>query len=206
MNWITNYVRPRINSIFSRREVPENLWHKCDECGTMLFHRELAENQNVCTQCDHHMAITPRDRFAHLFDGGIFTEVDVPAPKDDPLHFRDQKKYPDRMKAAQKLQIVAIVDPASLQYQTDAMIGIKVTNGVSPVSVAERLSQQKNVAYILWVSGRFDLLVEIISEGEENFLAFLEEEIHESPDIAHCEIMMGLKNLKNQFILKRNWA
>ncbi|WP_170546197.1 acetyl-CoA carboxylase, carboxyltransferase subunit beta [Ruegeria arenilitoris] len=102
MNWITNYVRPRINSIFSRREVPENLWHKCDECGTMLFHRELAENQNVCTQCDHHMAITPRDRFKHLFDGGIFTEVEVPAPKDDPLHFRDQKKYPDRMKAAQK--------------------------------------------------------------------------------------------------------
>ncbi len=102
MNWITNYVRPRINSIFSRREVPENLWHKCDECGTMLFHRELADNQNVCTQCDHHMAITPRERFKHLFDGGIFTEVEVPAPKDDPLHFRDQKKYPDRMKAAQK--------------------------------------------------------------------------------------------------------
>ncbi len=102
MNWITNYVRPRINSIFSRREVPENLWHKCDECGTMLFHRELAENQNVCTQCDHHMAITPRDRFKHLFDGGIFAEVEVPAPKDDPLQFRDQKKYPDRMKAAQK--------------------------------------------------------------------------------------------------------
>ncbi|WP_170574332.1 acetyl-CoA carboxylase, carboxyltransferase subunit beta [Ruegeria atlantica] len=102
MNWITNYVRPRINSIFSRREVPENLWHKCDECGTMLFHRELAENQNVCTQCDHHMAITPRERFSHLFDGGIFAEVDVPAPTADPLHFRDQKKYPDRMKAAQK--------------------------------------------------------------------------------------------------------
>ena len=102
MNWITNYVRPRINSIFSRREVPENLWQKCDECGTMLFHRELAENQNVCTQCDHHMAITPRERFNHLFDGGIFTEVAVPAPKDDPLHFRDQKKYPERMRAAQK--------------------------------------------------------------------------------------------------------
>jgi acetyl-CoA carboxylase carboxyl transferase subunit beta len=43
MNWITNYVRPRINSIFSRREMPENLWTKCDECGTMLFHRELSE-------------------------------------------------------------------------------------------------------------------------------------------------------------------
>ena len=102
MNWITNYVRPRINSIFSRREIPENLWSKCEECGTMLFHRELAENQMVCTGCGHHMVITPRDRFNALFDGGIFTEVTVPAPKADPLQFRDQKKYPDRMKAAQK--------------------------------------------------------------------------------------------------------
>ena len=102
MNWITNYVRPRINSIFSRREVPENLWQKCSECGTMLFHRELSENQNVCTNCGHHMHITPRDRFAALFDGGVFTEVSVPEPIADPLKFRDQKKYPDRMKAAQK--------------------------------------------------------------------------------------------------------
>ncbi|MCV2887424.1 acetyl-CoA carboxylase, carboxyltransferase subunit beta [Ruegeria aquimaris] len=102
MNWITNYVRPRINSIFSRREVPENLWQKCDDCGTMLFHRELAENLNVCTHCGHHMNISPRARFTGLFDGGVFVEVDVPEPVADPLHFRDQKKYPDRMKAAQK--------------------------------------------------------------------------------------------------------
>ena len=102
MNWITNYVRPKINSLFSRREVPENLWTKCPECGTMLFHRELADNLNVCSNCHHHMAITPRERFDHLFDGGIFTEVKVPEPIADPLMFRDQKKYPERMKAAQK--------------------------------------------------------------------------------------------------------
>ena len=102
MNWITNYVRPKINSLFSRREVPENLWTKCPECGTMLFHRELSANLNVCSTCDHHMTISPRDRFAAFFDGGIFTEVKVPEPVADPLHFRDQKKYPDRVKAAQK--------------------------------------------------------------------------------------------------------
>ncbi|MDB6177771.1 acetyl-CoA carboxylase, carboxyltransferase subunit beta [Paracoccus sp. Z330] len=102
MNWITNYVRPRINSLFSRREMPENLWTKCPQCGTMLFHRELADNLNVCTNCDHHLAITPRDRFGALFDGGVFVEVKVPEPVADPLQFRDQKKYPDRMKAAQK--------------------------------------------------------------------------------------------------------
>ncbi|MBE3639137.1 acetyl-CoA carboxylase, carboxyltransferase subunit beta [Mangrovicoccus algicola] len=102
MNWISNYVRPKINSLFSRREMPENLWTKCDECGTMLFHRELRESLNVCTNCGHHMAITPRDRFIALFDGGMFAEVKVPAPVADPLHFRDQKRYPDRMKAAQR--------------------------------------------------------------------------------------------------------
>ena len=100
MNWITNYVRPRINSIFSRRETPENLWSKCDECGTMLFHRELADNLNVCTNCGHHMAFSPRARFDHLFDNGIFTTIKVPEPLADPLKFRDQKRYPDRMKAA----------------------------------------------------------------------------------------------------------
>ncbi|MBK1635882.1 acetyl-CoA carboxylase, carboxyltransferase subunit beta [Rhodovulum adriaticum] len=102
MNWINNYVRPKINSLFSRREMPENLWTKCDACGTMLFHRELADNLNVCPHCDHHMGIRPRDRFLTLFDGGIFTEVEVPKPVADPLQFRDQKKYPDRMKSAQK--------------------------------------------------------------------------------------------------------
>jgi acetyl-CoA carboxylase carboxyl transferase subunit beta len=102
LNWISNYVRPKINSLFSRREVPENLWTKCGECGTMLFHRELSDNLNVCTQCNHHMAISPRARLEGLFDGGIFVEVDVPKPILDPLRFRDQKKYPDRLKAAQK--------------------------------------------------------------------------------------------------------
>jgi acetyl-CoA carboxylase carboxyl transferase subunit beta len=102
MNWISNYVRPKINSLFSRREVPENLWTKCEECGTMLFHRELSDNLNVCTNCNHHMQITPRARFAALFDAGVFTEVKVPEPLADPLQFRDQKKYPERMKAAQK--------------------------------------------------------------------------------------------------------
>ena len=102
MNWITNYVRPRINSIFSRREVPENLWKKCDSCGTMLFHRELTDNLNVCTSCGHHMPLTPRERFADLFDGGVYSEVEVPLPLEDPLKFRDQKRYPERLRAAQK--------------------------------------------------------------------------------------------------------
>ena len=102
MNWISNYVRPKINSLFSRREVPENLWTKCDECGTMLFHRELRDNLRVCTNCGHHMYISPRERFEALFDGGVFSEVKVPHPLADPLQFKDQKPYPQRLRAAQK--------------------------------------------------------------------------------------------------------
>jgi acetyl-CoA carboxylase carboxyl transferase subunit beta len=102
MNWISNYVRPKINSLFSRREVPENLWSKCDECGQMLFHRELSDALNVCPNCDHHMYIPPRQRFADLFDGGLYHEVAVPEPLADPLHFRDQKRYTDRLKDARR--------------------------------------------------------------------------------------------------------
>ena len=102
MNWINNYVRPKINSLFSRRETPDNLWTKCDSCGTMLFHRELKDNLHVCTNCGHHMYIAPRDRLSALFDGGVFSEVAVPAPIADPLQFRDQKRYPDRLRDARR--------------------------------------------------------------------------------------------------------
>ena len=102
MNWISNYVRPRINSLFSRRDVPENLWTKCLECGAMLFHRELSQNINVCPNCDHHMNISPRERLISLFDDGVFFIAEIPKPISDPLGFKDQKKYPERMKAAQK--------------------------------------------------------------------------------------------------------
>ena len=103
MNWISNYVRPKINSLFSRREVPENLWSKCGECGTMLFHRELSDNLNVCPNCEHHMPFKPRDRFKALFDDGLFFEVEVLDPTVDPLKFKDQKKYTDRLKTATKV-------------------------------------------------------------------------------------------------------
>ncbi len=125
MNWITNYVRPRINSIFSRRETPDNLWTKCTECGTMLFHRELSENLNVCTDCGHHMAIAPRARMEALFDGGIFTEVETPEAIADPLQFKDQKKYPERVKLAQKKT-----------GEKDAMLVVEGDIGRTPIVAA----------------------------------------------------------------------
>ncbi|MGF1446783.1 MAG: acetyl-CoA carboxylase, carboxyltransferase subunit beta [Pikeienuella sp.] len=102
MNWITDFVPPKIKSFFQRREMPENLWAKCDACGQMIFHRELSDNLCVCTACGHHMAISPRDRFRALFDGGIFHEVKVPEPIADPLGFRDEKRYTDRLREARR--------------------------------------------------------------------------------------------------------
>jgi acetyl-CoA carboxylase carboxyl transferase subunit beta len=102
MNWITDYVPSRIKSIFTRRDMPENLWSKCDECGQMIFHRELREALNVCPNCGHHMSIGPRERFQALFDGGVFVEIEVPEPVADPLHFRDEKRYTERLRDARR--------------------------------------------------------------------------------------------------------
>ncbi|QPH52878.1 acetyl-CoA carboxylase, carboxyltransferase subunit beta [Pontivivens ytuae] len=102
MSWISNFTRPMINSLFSRREVPENLWSKCDNCGTMLFHRELKDALYTCQNCNHHMVIGARERLESLFDGSVYTEIQVKDPVADPLHFRDQKPYTKRMADARK--------------------------------------------------------------------------------------------------------
>ena len=73
MNWIANFVRPRIKSLMgasARAETPENLWKKCASCGEMIFHRDLVAAQHVCPQCGHHLRIGPRERFAAIFDAG----------------------------------------------------------------------------------------------------------------------------------------
>lgn len=98
MNWITNYVRPRINSMFGRREVPENLWIKCPETGAMVFHTDLEENKWVIPSSGFHMKMPARARLKDLFDDGAFEELPQPKVAQDPLKFRDSKKYADRLK------------------------------------------------------------------------------------------------------------
>ena len=110
------------------------------------------------------------------------------------------------MKDAGMLKIVAIADPVAIEYKTDAMLGLKIATGHTPHSVAERLAALPDVVYVLWVTGRFDLLIEVVSNDRDGFLAFLEAEIHGQPDVASAETMTGLKNYKNQFLLKRNWS
>lgn len=100
MSWLNNFVRPRIQAIVSRRNVPENLWDKCPSCEQMIFHREIAEHLFVCPNCDCHMAISPARRFRTLFDKDGFETVELPEAAVDPLKFRDSKRYADRLRDA----------------------------------------------------------------------------------------------------------
>ncbi|PKQ07164.1 MAG: acetyl-CoA carboxylase carboxyl transferase subunit beta [Alphaproteobacteria bacterium HGW-Alphaproteobacteria-11] len=101
MNWINNVVRPKIQRVFKKREqTPDNLWHKCSNCGEMIFHRDLDAAMRVCPSCDHHLRLGTKERLASVFDNADYQTVPVDGVTLDPLKFRDQKKYPDRLKEA----------------------------------------------------------------------------------------------------------
>ena len=110
------------------------------------------------------------------------------------------------MKRAGSLQIVAIADAVTAEYKTEALLGIKVAPGCGLQDVAERLGAFSEVVYIIAVSGRYDLLVEIVEDDREKFLHFLEDHVHGQMDITSVETMTGLRNYKNQFLLKHNWS
>jgi acetyl-CoA carboxylase carboxyl transferase subunit beta len=98
VNWITNYVRPRINSMLGRRDVPENLWIKCPETGEMVFHKDLEDNKWVIPASGFHMKMPAKARMADLFDDGVYEALPQPKVAQDPLKFRDSKKYADRLR------------------------------------------------------------------------------------------------------------
>ena len=102
MNWLTNLVRPRLAAILNKKEVPDNLWTSCPGCGTMLFHRQLEDNLHVCHVCNYHLRIAPDKRLAYLYDDGKYGTQPLPKVIADPLKFRDQKKYADRLRDAQQ--------------------------------------------------------------------------------------------------------
>jgi acetyl-CoA carboxylase carboxyl transferase subunit beta len=102
MSWLTEYVRPKIRTLFSRRDVPDNLWHQCPACQQMIFHRDLAANLKVCPHCGHHMRASVAERFGWTFDEGSFTRIELPRAPLDPLRFRDSKRYGDRLKEARE--------------------------------------------------------------------------------------------------------
>ncbi|WEX88708.1 acetyl-CoA carboxylase, carboxyltransferase subunit beta [Sinorhizobium garamanticum] len=130
MNWITNYVRPKINSMLGRREVPENLWIKCPETGEMVFHRDLEENKWVIPQSGYHMKMPAKARLKDLFDGGIYDALPQPKVVQDPLKFRDSKKYTDRLRDSR----------AKTELEDTIVAGVGLVQGVKLVAVVHEFN------------------------------------------------------------------
>ena len=101
MNWLTNFVRPKLRALVRKPDIPENLWEKCNECEQMIFRRDLEANQFVCQHCGFHMRLAPKGRLGALFDEGEYQRIELPKAAVDPLKFRDGKRYTDRLKEAQ---------------------------------------------------------------------------------------------------------
>ena len=98
MSWLSR-VRSGI-PFLPKRQSAENLWHKCAKCGTMVFVKEWEENYSVCPRCDFHDRIGPTKRFEQLFDAAQYELLPAPEVKEDPLRFKDSKRYTDRLKSA----------------------------------------------------------------------------------------------------------
>ena len=102
MNWLTNYVRPKISKLVPQKEIPDNLWTGCPHCEKMIFHKELDENNQICPNCGYHFRLPVLRRMEMLFDGEHYSLIQLPEVKTDPLNFVDLKKYSDRLKEARK--------------------------------------------------------------------------------------------------------
>lgn len=125
MSWLSS-VRNAL-SFVSKRETPDNLWHKCKGCGQMVFTKELADNLHVCPNCQHHERIGPKERFEQIFDEGSAALLPAPKVAEDPLKFRDSKRYADRLKAARAAtgESDALVNARGMIEGQRAVIGVQ---------------------------------------------------------------------------------
>ncbi len=125
MNWLTKKVLPKIRALGRKEDTPDNLWVKCPACGQMIFHRDLADNLQVCPQCEHHMRMGATERLSLLLDADSYTRIELPEVPVDPLKFRDSKRYPERLREAR-----------SKTGEQDAMIVAHGEMGAMPVVMA----------------------------------------------------------------------
>lgn len=102
MNWINNVVRPKLQGIWKKKDVPDDLWVKCPESGQLIFHKDLEDNLYVVPGSDYHMRMRAKDRLKMIFDDGEYNVLEVIKGIVDPLKFKDQKKYSDRIKDARQ--------------------------------------------------------------------------------------------------------
>ncbi len=128
MNWINNVVRPKIRSFLTtKREVPDNLWVKCPETGQMVFYKDLEANQFVVPGSNFHMRMAADTRLIHLFDNGAFEKVPVPTVAQDPLKFRDGRRYTDRLRDAK----------AATNFDDAVLVGEGKLDGLDIVAAAQ---------------------------------------------------------------------
>ena len=126
MSWLTEYVRPKFRTLLGQRDVPDNLWVQCDSCKQMVFSNELEKNLRVCPHCGHHMQISALTRLEIIFDGGKIARTELPRVPTDPLGFRDEKRYSDRLR-----------DARSKTHLDDALvIGTGTIGGTQAVAAA----------------------------------------------------------------------
>lgn len=166
MNWITDYVRPTLEALIGEKsETPENLWDKCPKCEQMVFHKELVSNMYVCAHCDHHMRISATERLNQLYDDEKYTLVSVPDVPEDPLKFKDTKKYTDRLKtyraktkqkdallvAVGKIGGIKVTTVAFDFYFMGGSMGMAA--GESLVKAAENAVRQKTPLLVVPASG-----------------------------------------------------
>src|SRR5689334_19380505 len=126
MNWISNVVRPKIRSFLNRRDSPENLWIKCPESGQLVFYKDVEANQFVIPSSNYHMRMSAVARMKSIFDGEIWEDVPVPTGSIDPLKFRDERRYADRLKDARTK--TGLVD--AIKVGIGKLEGTPVTVGV----------------------------------------------------------------------------
>jgi acetyl-CoA carboxylase carboxyl transferase subunit beta len=132
VNWINNFVRPKIRGLLTttKREMPDGQWITCPESGQMVFHKDLEANQFVVPGSGYHWRMTSKQRLAHLFDGAEYTTLAMPTVPQDPLKFRDQRRYVDRLK-----------DAKSATEQDDAvLVGEGRLDGLTMVAAAQNFN------------------------------------------------------------------
>ena len=189
MNWLKNVIRPKLRQLVgvNKRDVPDNLWHKCPACNQMIFHRELEKNAHVCQHCGHHMRIGADRRFKSLFDYGEYETMVLPEALADPLKFKDLKRYTDRLKDAQAKgntpdALTVAVGALGGQRTVIAVLNFAFMGGSMGIAVGDglltgaRKAVEENVPFIVFSS----------SGG-----ARMQEGIHSLMQLARSTIAIG---------------
>ena len=102
MSWLSNFVRPKIRALVKKSDTPNNLWIKCNGCEQMVYHKDLKETLSVCPTCSYHMKMSARQRLNWILDEETILEINTPQTILDPLKFKDNKRYTDRLKVSKE--------------------------------------------------------------------------------------------------------